>query len=206
MVAFLGELSGVSCFRCQDIYLADCRMETCWTPILCCTCLAWPPARLGKDLLGRDQDIRNNIVWVPGWPLDGSRVYSMSLKTRGSSGSLLANSWSLCHHAKRCHALETFIDSEVKEQKKKGPRRTMDNCICKRELQDSLASNLILVLVILKNSVLDVFFFFWLFLFSFLSFLAPPSPLRRCSFAAPPPLLCRPRSHLVGPRGRRSLL
>ena len=85
----------------------------------------------------------------------------------------------------RCHALETFIDSEVKEtKKKKGPRRTMDNCICKRDLQDSLASNLILVLVILRNSVLDVFFF------SFLSFLAPPrrsvaahSLLLRRSFA-----------------------
>ena len=33
--------------------------------------------------------------------LDGSRVYSMSLKTRGSSGSLLANSLSLCHHVKK---------------------------------------------------------------------------------------------------------
>ena len=44
--------------------------------------------------------LRHN-VWAPGWPLDGSRVYSMSLKTRGSSGSLLANSLSLCHHVKK---------------------------------------------------------------------------------------------------------
>ena len=129
------------------------------------------------------------------------------LKTRGSSGSLLANSWSFCHHAKRCHALETFIDSEVKEQKKKEERTKKNNG--QLYLQARVAR--------LPGIKFDFgsghseefgarcfcFFFLWLFLFSFLSFLAPPSPLRRCSFAAPPPLLCRPRSHLVGPRGRR---
>ena len=173
-------------FRAFLLWQKKCRMIHAWLRFL---------SRLRGKPFGPNELHPGRLTW---------NLKINGLKTRGSSGSLLANSWSFCHHAKRCHALETFIDSEVKEQKKKGPRRTMDNCICKRELQDSLASNLILVLVILKNSVLDVFFFFlWLFLFSFLSFLAPPSLLRRCSFAAPPPLLCRPRSHLVGPRGRR---
>ena len=92
-------------FRAFLLWQKKCRMIHAWLRFL---------SRLRGKPFGPNELHPGRLTW---------NLKINGLKTRGSSGSLLANSWSFCHHAKRCHALETFIDSEVKEQKKERTKK-----------------------------------------------------------------------------------